>query len=82
MKAIRNVFAHSKFPVSFDTPEIAAEIRNKLYSRAIDWIKIIDPEWDEPISNRRAFRVWVGMCCYFLNEDHVEAAGEGLYWPT
>jgi hypothetical protein len=81
LKAIRNVFAHAKGHVTFETSEIANEIKSELYALAVDWIRIMDPEYDEPLSNKRAFTVWIKIFCWMLNDDHFKKTGQPLYWP-
>jgi hypothetical protein len=82
LKAVRNVFAHSKASVSFETQEIGAEIRRVLLPTAINGIRIFDPEFDEPLSNKRVFTACIKLICWWLDADHQETAGKSLFWPT
>jgi hypothetical protein len=80
LKAIRNVFAHSRIPVSFETAEVSKEIRGLILSVAVNAIRVFEPEFDERLSNKKAFTAAVKLFCWWLDEDHQKVTGQPIFW--
>jgi hypothetical protein len=78
MKAIRNVFAHAKTDVTFDTPEIAAEVSGFLGNVGMQAV-LKTMENPPSLSNKWIFVTIVRTVCAQISEDHQEISGEALF---
>ncbi|NGX95089.1 MAG: hypothetical protein G4V63_07615 [Candidatus Afipia apatlaquensis] len=76
IKAIRNVFAHAKIDVNFDTPEIAEEVNGFLMLKAMQ--SVASDSKDISVSNKRTFILMIRILCIMISTDHKTVSGEEL----
>jgi hypothetical protein len=80
LKTIRNTFAHSKLPVSFDTKEVSEEIESVLIPFAtMVHEAVFDKAPEQKYSPKQAFLVSIKITCHFLGERHEKLTGKGLF---
>ena len=78
MKVIRNVFAHARVDVTFDTPEIASEVDGFILLGALR--AGLDTMENPPvITNKWAFVTIVRIFCSQISENHKELSGAALF---
>jgi hypothetical protein len=79
VRTIRNAFAHATTPISFETPEIAAEMRKFLMLNAMDGVKRDDPEFHiESPRDKRGYLLVVHIICIMLDDAHRKDGGGPL----
>lgn len=82
IKAIRNAFAHSKLPESFNTKEVSDELDAVFIPYANQIYEVLfDKKPDETLSSKQAFLVGIKMTCFILDEHHQDLTGQPLFAP-
>jgi len=77
IKAIRNVFAHAKADVTFETPEIAAEIDEfMLYKVMIATMEKMGNKLH--FTNKKRYLFTIHLLSAMMNDVHKEVTGESL----
>jgi len=83
LRNIRNVFAHTMAPISFDTKEVVNELRK---SKIVQILLSHFPEKQGTFTNLSHFKILVEIHCVVLSATHKSAGGEdwfaGVYAST
>jgi DNA-binding MltR family transcriptional regulator len=80
IRVIRNVFSHSTVDVSFETKEIADELKSHLVPYVLKAIEVItDKAPTEQPTNKRVFCIAVRVICFLLDDTHEELTGSRLF---
>ena len=80
IRHIRNVFAHARVNVSFDTPEIAREVEEFVTLLAMKSVKLPDIE-DHPLQNLNGKPAFLLICKILLiiySSSHEKLGGDGF----
>lgn len=81
IRHIRNVFAHSRVPVTFDTPQVAKEVRESGMMKAM--AKVEDPSAREAIEafpTKRAFILLIQIL-FIMLDNALKKRGGGSLLP-